>query len=227
MQAAKDHSEDDPIVFVIDDEADVREGLQALLGSVGLRSMAFASAAEFLRRGPPTEVGCVILDVRLPGLGGLDFQAHLVSAKIGTPIIFITGYGDIPMTVKAMKAGALEFLIKPLREQDLLDAVRNALDKDLARWENDRKTHDLRVKFQTLSGREQQIMALVTAGLMNKQIAAEVGLSEVTVKVHRNNIMRKLSAKSLADLVRIFDFLGVSRRQSGPTLCKPVFSKLF
>ena len=216
MQAAKDHSENYPIVFVIDDEADVRDGLQALLGSVGLRSMTFASAAEFLRRGPPTEVGCLILDVRLPGLGGLDFQAHLVSEKIGTPIIFITGHGDIPMTVKAMKAGALEFLIKPLREQDLLDAVRIALDKDLARWENDRKTHDLRVKFHALSGREQQIMALVTAGLMNKQIAAEIALSEVTVKVHRHNIMKKLGARSLADLVRIFDLLGISRRQASP-----------
>jgi FixJ family two-component response regulator len=216
MQAAKDHSENNPIVFVIDDEADVRDGLQALLGSVGLRSMTFASAAEFLRRGPPTEAGCLILDVRLPGLGGLDFQAHLVSEKIGTPIIFITGHGDIPMTVKAMKAGALEFLIKPLREQDLLDAVRIALDKDLARWENDRKTHDLRVKFHALSGREQQIMALVTAGLMNKQIAAEIALSEVTVKVHRHNIMKKLGARSLADLVRIFDLLGISRRQASP-----------
>ena len=215
MLATKDRSEGNPIVFVVDDDADVREGLEALLASIGLRSMTFASTAQFLQRGPPTEVSCLILDVRLPGLGGLDLQAQLAAAKISIPIIFITGHGDIPMTVKAMKAGAIEFLTKPFRDQDLLDAVRIALDKDRARWENERRTRDLRVRFEALSAREQEIMALVTVGLMNKQVAAEIGLSEVTVKVHRHNIMKKLGAKSLAELVRISDSLGIPRRQTG------------
>jgi len=215
MSEAKDRSEGNPTVFVVDDDADVREGLQALLASVGLRSMTFASTAQFLQRGAPTEVGCLILDVRLPGLGGLDFQAQLAAAKISIPIIFITGHGDIPMTVKAMKAGAIEFLTKPFRDQDILDAVRIALDKDRARWEKDLRTRDLRVKFEALSAREQEIMALVTVGLMNKQVAAEIGLSEVTVKVHRHNIMKKLGAKSLAELVRISDTLDIPRRQAG------------
>jgi len=215
MSEAKDRSEGNPTVFVVDDDADVREGLQALLASVGLRSMTFASTAQFLQRGAPTEVGCLILDVRLPGLGGLDFQAQLAAAKISIPIIFITGHGDIPMTVKAMKAGAIEFLTKPFRDQDILDAVRIALDKDRARWEKDLRTRDLRVKFEALSAREQEIMALVTVGLMNKQVAAEIGLSEVTVKVHRHNIMKKLGAKSLAELVRISDSLDIPRRQAG------------
>jgi FixJ family two-component response regulator len=215
MLATKDRTERNPIVFVVDDDADVREGLQALLASVDLRSLAFGSTAQFLQHGPPTEVSCLILDVRLPGLGGLELQAQLAAAKINIPIIFITGHGDIPMTVKAMKAGAIEFLTKPFRDQDLLDAVRIALDKDRARWENDWGTHDLRVKFQALSAREQQVMGLVTAGLMNKQVAAEIGLSEVTVKVHRHNIMQKLGARSLADLVRISDAVGISHRQAG------------
>jgi FixJ family two-component response regulator len=215
MLALKELSEGNPIVFVVDDDADVRAGLQALLASVALRSMTFASTAQFLQRGSPTEVSCLILDVRLPGLGGLDFQAQLAAAKISIPIIFITGHGDIPMTVRAMKAGAIEFLTKPFRDQDLLDAVRIALDKDRARWENDLRTRELRVKFEALSAREQQVMALVTAGLMNKQVAAEIGLSEVTVKVHRHNFMKKLGARSLADLVRIADSLGISRRQAG------------
>jgi FixJ family two-component response regulator len=215
MLGTKDRSEGNPIVFVVDDDADVREGLQALLASIGLRSMTFGSTAQFLQRGPPTEVSCLILDVRLPGLGGLELQAELAAAKINIPIIFITGHGDIPMTVKAMKAGAIEFLTKPFRDQDLLDAVRIALDKDRARSENDWGTHDLRVKFQALSAREQQVMALVSAGLMNKQVAAEIGLSEVTVKVHRHNIMQKLGARSLADLVRIADAVGIPHRQAG------------
>jgi FixJ family two-component response regulator len=215
MLATKDRSEGNPVVFVVDDDAHVREGLQALLASVALRSMTFASTAQFLQRGSPTEVSCLILDVRLPGLGGLDFQAQLAAAKISIPIIFITGHGDIPMTVRAMKAGAIEFLTKPFRDQDLLDAVRIALDKDRARWEDDRRTRDMRVKFEALSAREQEVMALVTTGLMNKQVAAEIGLSEVTVKVHRHNVMKKLGARSLADLVRISDSLGISRRQAG------------
>ena len=215
MLESRDTIEGNPIVFVVDDDADVREGLQALLASIGLRTMTFASTSQFLQRGPPDEVGCLILDVRLPGLGGLDLQAQLASARISIPIIFITGYGDIPMSVRAMKAGAIEFLTKPFREQDLLDAVRVALDKDRSRWKNDLRTRELRVKFEALSAREQEIMALVTAGLMNKQVAAKIGLSEVTVKVHRHNIMKKLGARSLAQLVRIADSLGIPLAQSG------------
>lgn len=215
MLETKDRSEDNPIVFVVDDDADVRAGLQALLTSVGLRCLTFASTAQFLRRGPPIEVSCLILDVRLPGLGGLDLQAQLAEAEISIPIIFITGHADIPMTVKAMKAGAIEFLTKPFRDQDLLDAVRIALDTDRARWEQDRRTRDLRVRFTALSAREQQIMALVAVGLMNKQVAAKIGVSEVTVKVHRHNIMKKLGAKSLAQLVRISDSLGIPSLQTG------------
>jgi FixJ family two-component response regulator len=208
------HPESNPIVFVVDDEAGVREGLRDLLASVGLRSAAFGSTADFLQSKPPNEVSCLILDVRLPGLGGLDFQAELAAAKIDIPIIFITGHGDIPMTVRALKAGAIEFLTKPFRDQDILDAVRIALDHDRARRESDRSARDLRLRFETLSPREQEITGRVTAGLMNKQVAAEMGVSEVTVKVHRHNVMKKLGARSLVDLVRMADALGISRKRS-------------
>ena len=207
-------SKDNPIVYVVDDEVDVREGLKDLFESVGLEAQVFGSAAEFLSKKLPDEVSCLILDVRLRGVSGLDFQAELAARQIRIPIIFITAYGDIPMTVKAMKAGAVEFLTKPVREQDLLDAVRAALDRDRSRREFDQETQDLRTRFEGLSTRERQIMTLVTSGLMNKQIAGEIGVSEVTVKVHRHNVMKKLGAKSLADLVRIADLLGVSRKRS-------------
>jgi RNA polymerase sigma factor (sigma-70 family) len=210
----QDRSESNPIVFVVDDDAYVREGLSDLLTSIGLRCATFGSTAEFLQSKPPNEVSCLILDVRLPGLGGLDFQTELAAAHIGIPIIFITGHGDIPMTVRALKAGALEFLTKPFRDQDILDAVRIGLDRDRARREHDRQTHDLRLRFEALSPREQEIIALVTAGLMNKQVAAEMGVSEVTVKVHRHNALKKLGARSLADLVRIADALGISHGRS-------------
>jgi RNA polymerase sigma factor (sigma-70 family) len=210
----EDRTENTPIVFVVDDEADVREGLKDLLASVGLRSAAFGSTAEFLQSKLPSEASCLILDVRLPGLGGLDLQAELAAAKISIPIIFITGHGDIPMAARALKAGAVEFLTKPFRDQDLLDAVRIALDQDRARRESDEKTRDLRLHFEALGAREQKIMALVTAGLMNKQVAAEVGITEATVKVHRHNIMKKLGARTLADLVRMADALGISRGRS-------------
>ena len=205
------HPEGNPIVFVVDDEPDVRGGLRDLLASVGLRSAVFSSTAEFLRSKPFDEVGCLILDVRLPGLGGLDFQAELTAAKNDIPIIFITGHGDIPMTVRALKAGAVEFLTKPFRDQDILDAIKIALERDRARRNSDGRARDLRVRFEALSPREKGVMALVTAGLMNKQIAAEIGVSEVTVKVHRHNVMKKLGARSLADLVRMADALGLSR----------------
>ena len=203
-----------PIVYVVDDDVDVREGLKDLFQSVGLKSEVFGSTGEFLAKKLPDEVSCLVLDVRLPGLSGLDFQAELTAAQIKLPIIFITGYGDIPMTVKAMKAGAVEFLTKPFREQDLLDAVRLALQRDRATREHDNAQRDLRARYDGLSPRERQVMSLVTAGLMNKQVAAEIGVSEITVKVHRHNVMQKLGAKSLAELVRIADVLEISRDKS-------------
>ena len=177
--------------------------------SVGLKSETFGSTAEFLKGRRSDQLSCLVLDIRLPGLSGLDFQAELARAQVDTPIIFITGHGDIPMSVKAMKAGAIEFLTKPLREQDLLDAVRIALDTDRARREQNEKTAGLRTRFEGLSQREQEVMGLVCAGLMNKQAASEIGVSEVTIKVHRHNLMQKLGAKSLPELVRMADILGI------------------
>jgi FixJ family two-component response regulator len=203
----QDQSKSAPIVYIVDDDPDVREGLEALLESVGLKSQSFDSPAEFLRSKRVDEVSCLILDVRFPELSGLDFQAGLAQAQIAMPIIFITGYGDIPMTVKAMKAGAVEFLTKPLREHDLLDAVRVALNRDSARRRENDRLRDLRARYAALSPREREIMALVCSGLMNKQVAAKMTISEVTVKVHRHNLMKKLGAKSLAELVRMADSL--------------------
>ena len=199
--------ESEPTVYVVDDDQDVREGLKALIESVGLRCQIFESTAEFLRNKRVDDVSCLILDVRLPGLSGLEFQAELSQAQIVTPIIFISGHGDIPMTVKAMKAGAVEFLTKPVREQDLLDAIRVALNRDSARRRENDRLRDLRTRYATLSPREREIMALVCSGLMNKEAAAKMGVSEVTVKVHRHNLMKKLGAKSLAELVRMADSL--------------------
>ena len=197
----------EPTVYVVDDDQDVREGLKALIESVGLRCQIFDSPADFLRSNRIDDVNCLILDVRLPGLSGLEFQAELSQAQIVTPIIFISGHGDIPMTVKAMKAGAVEFLTKPVREQDLLDAVRVALNRDSARRRENDRLRDLRTRYAMLSPREREIMALVCSGLMNKEAAAKMGVSEVTVKVHRHNLMKKLGAKSLAELVRMADSL--------------------
>ena len=213
MQPPIIRSTDNPIVYVVDDDPDVRGGLRDVLQSVGLKVEVFGSAAEWLANKLPEQVSCLVLDVRLPGLSGLDLQAELAAAQIKVPVIFITGHGDIPMTVKAMRAGAMEFLTKPVGEQDLLDAVRAALNRDRSRREYDQETHELRTRFGALSTRERQIMALVTSGLMNKQIAGEIGVSEVTVKVHRHNVMKKLGARSLADLVRIADLLNVSQKR--------------
>jgi len=199
------------IVYVVDDDASVREALQSLFRSVGLQVETFGSAAEFLQSKLPNVPGCLVLDVRLPGLSGLDFQAELAKADIHIPIIFITGHGDIPMSVRAMKAGAVEFLTKPFREQDMLDAIQVALEKDRSRRKNDAKISELRDLFESLTSREQEVIGFVTAGLMNKQIAAEIGVSEITVKVHRGNVMRKMGARSLADLVRMADALGIRR----------------
>ncbi len=200
-----------PTVYVIDDDKHVREGLSNLLRSVGLQVETFGMTGEFLQRKPADGASCLVLDVRLPGLSGLDFQAELAKTNRNIPIIFITGHGDIPMTVKAMKAGAVEFLTKPFREQELLDAVRVALDRDRASRGQEKAVSELRARFESLSPREQEVAALVTAGLMNKQTAAEIGISEITVKVHRHNVMRKMGAKSLADLVRMADVLQIRR----------------
>jgi FixJ family two-component response regulator len=196
-------------VCVIDDDLDVRESLSGLLRSVGLEVAAFTSAAQFLDKKPAVAAACLIVDIRLPGLSGLDFQAELARRNLRVPIIFITGHGDIPMSVKAMKAGAIEFLTKPFREQDLLDAVRVAVDRDGERRRDEDRLSDLRSRLETLSPRERTVVGLVTLGRMNKQVAAEIGVSEITVKVHRHNAMRKLGARSLAELVRIADLLDI------------------
>jgi FixJ family two-component response regulator len=200
------------VVFVIDDDVSLREGMQRLFRSVGLQAEVFGSTAEFLHRKPVDGPCCLVLDVRLPGLSGLDFQTELSKADIRIPIIFMTGHGDIPMTVKAMKAGAIEFLPKPFRDQDMLDAVRLGLERDRTRREGDGAAADLRAKYASLTAREQEVMRFVTAGLMNKQIAGEMKLAEITVKLHRGSVMRKMGAKSLAELVRMADIVGMHRK---------------
>ena len=206
-----DHREPQSVVFIVDDDASVRKALDRLVRSVGLHAEAYASAAEFMGARLPDVPCCLVLDVRLPGLSGLDFQAELVKAKKQIPIIFITGHGDIPMSVKAMKAGAVEFMTKPFRDQDMLDAIQAALEQARARHQDEKAISELRAKFQTLTPREQEVMAWVTGGLLNKQVAVEIGVTEVTVKVHRGNVTRKMGAKSLADLVRMADMLGIRR----------------
>src|SRR6201998_2616941 len=203
--------EQQPVVFVIDDDASVREGLSRLFRSVRLQVETFASAADFLQHRLPDEPRCLVLDVRLPGLSGLDFQSELAKADVDIPIVFMTGHGDIPMTVRAMKAGAVEFLPKPFRDQDMLDAVQAGLERDRNRRKSAGDTSRLKASFASLTSREQEVMGCVTAGLMNKQIAGELGVSEITVKVHRGNVMRKMGATSLADLVRMADALGLRR----------------
>jgi FixJ family two-component response regulator len=200
-----------PVIFVVDDDAPVREALSSLFRSVGLDAKVFGAAKDFLQAKPVDVPSCLVLDVRLPGISGLDFQAELEKAHVHIPIIFLTGHGDIPMTVKAMKAGAVEFLTKPFREQDLLDAVRIGLERDRDRREKDTLLSKMRACFDLLTPREQEVIGLVTMGLMNKQVAAEIGVSEITVKVHRSNGMRKMGARSLAELVRMADALGVRR----------------
>jgi FixJ family two-component response regulator len=200
-----------PIVFVVDDDEYVREALRSLFRSVSLRVETFGSAADFLRSELPDVASCLVLDVRLPGVSGLDFQAELAKANIHIPIIFMTGHGDIPMSVQAMKAGAVDFLTKPFRDQDMLDAVASAIERDRSRRKDEQRLSDVRARFDSLTEREREVMGLVTAGLMNKQIAGELGLSEITVKIHRGHVMRKMAARSLADLVRMAEVLGVRR----------------
>ena len=206
----------DPIVFVVDDDAAVRDAIKDLLESVGTRVQTFASGAEFMARTPTEGPSCLILDVRLPGTSGLEFQRELAAAGVEIPIIFITGHGDIPITVQAMKAGAVDFLTKPFREQELLDAIHKAVDLDRQRREQSAEVAKLRQRYEELTPREREVMALVTQGLLNKQIAAELGASETTVKIHRGQVMRKMGAESIADLVRMADKLpnlskGISR----------------
>jgi FixJ family two-component response regulator len=202
------------VVYVIDDDSSMRESLKSLFGSVGLHVETFDAAPQFFERTLPDVAICLVVDVRLPGLSGLDFQAELSKANIDVPIIFITGHGDIAMTVKAMKAGAVEFLAKPFRDQDLLDAVKLALEMDEAKRRRREASAIVRSRFEALTQREQEVMSLVTAGLLNKQVAAEMGVSEITVKVHRGNVMRKMKADSLADLVMIADMLGIRRNRT-------------
>jgi FixJ family two-component response regulator len=197
------------IVFVVDDDPLVGGSVSSLLRSVGLQARVFTSAADFLREKRPPLPSCLVLDVRLPGVSGLDFQAELSRRDIHIPVIFMTGHGDIPMTVRAMKAGALEFLTKPFREQDLLDAVKLALDRDQSRIAADTIASGLKARLDTLTQREREIMALVASGLMNKQVAGRINLSEITVKVHRGRMMQKMGAKSLAELVRMAEALNI------------------
>ena len=198
-----------PVVFVVDDDLAMREALQDLLASVGMDVRVFASTQDFMQAQRPDAPGCLVLDVRLPGASGLSFQEELPRAGVDLPVIFITGHGDIPMTVRAMKAGAVEFLSKPFRDQELLDAIDAAIERHRAERREKALVAEFRLRFAALTQREREVMALVSAGRVNKQIAADLGISEATVKVHRGQIMRKMQATSLAQLVRIADTLGL------------------
>jgi len=207
-------TEEPSIVFVVDDDASLRDAIKSLLRSVGLQVELFGSAQEFLQARRIDVPACLILDIRLPGISGLDFQRKLAEAKIAIPVVFITGHGDIPMSVRAMKAGAVEFLTKPFRDQDLLDAIQLALDRDRARREQDAQIAGLRERFEWLTPREREVLPLVVSGIPNKQIAVEIGASETTVKVHRGQLMRKMGAESLPDLVRMAERMGIPTTRS-------------
>jgi FixJ family two-component response regulator len=206
-----------PVVFVVDDDPSVREALSSLFRSVDLQVELFGSTAEFLQHKRPDGASCLVLDIRLPGVSGLDFQAQLQQANIHIPIIFMTGHGDIPMSVRAMKAGAVDFLAKPFRDQDMLDAVAAALQRDRQVREAEDAATSLRANYDLLSPREREVMALVTTGLMNKQVAGQLGLSEITVKIHRGHAMKKMNARSLADLVRMAESLGLHKPKAHQT----------
>ena len=203
-----------PTIIIVDDDPGIRESLEGLLRSVGLQVKALASVPEFVKEGRPAGPACLVLDIRLPGRSGLDFQRDLSTANIQVPIIFITGYGDIPMSVQAMKGGAVEFLTKPFRDQDLLDAIQLGLARDRAWLENQRVIAELRARFDTLTPREREVMASVVTGRLNKQIAYDIGISEITVKVHRGQVMRKMKAGSLPDLARMADRLNLAAEKS-------------
>jgi FixJ family two-component response regulator len=201
-------SDEQPIVYVVDDDEAIRRSLANLFQSVSLQVQVFGSAFELLQAALPDVASCLVLDIRLPGVSGLDFQNELAKANVRVPIIFMTGHGDIQMTVKAMKAGAIDFLTKPFRQQEMLDAVATAIARDRKRRKEEKILASAQALFETLTPRERDVLALVAAGLMNKQIAAEIGIAEITVKIHRGHIMRKMRTKSLADLVRITERLG-------------------
>jgi FixJ family two-component response regulator len=211
---------EEPTVVVIDDDEEIREGLQGLLGSVGLRVELFASVQEFLGSARPDRPGCLVLDVRLPGRSGLDFHDDLARANAHMPVIFISAHADVPMSVRAMKAGAVEFLTKPVRHQDLLDAIQRALDQDRIRREDDKAVIELRASLETLTSREREVMVLVVAGRLNKQIAHEIGVTQATVKLYRGQVMRKMRARSLAELVRMASKLKLSHPESKPSSTK-------
>ena len=212
-KSSREPTATEAIVFVVEDDESVRRALTNLFQSVGLEVELFGSAPEMLENKLPDVASCLVLDVRLPGLSGLDFQAELAKAKIHIPIIFMSGHGDIPMTVRAMKGGAVDFLTKPFRDQDMLDAVLAAIEQDRKRRESDKKVAKFQALLETLTPREREIFSMVSSGLMNKQIAAELGLAEITVKIHRGHIMKKMGAKSLLDLVMKAETLGIRHRK--------------
>ena len=202
-----------PTVFIVDDDRGLRQAIHDLVESVGLRAESFASGEDFLRAKRMNRPSCLVLDVRLPQMSGLDFQQRLTETGIQIPIIFITAHGDIPMSVRALKSGALEFLTKPFRDQDLLDAIHQALERDRVAREQESEIHNLQERVRTLTAREQEVMSWVVSGMLNKQIASEIGTSEATVKIHRGNVMRKMKAGSVVDLVRMADKLKPSPRK--------------
>jgi FixJ family two-component response regulator len=214
IDAAFARRPEEPVVFIIDDDVSVRESLESLFKDVCLQAELFGSVSEFLASRLPDAASCLVLDVRLRGMSGLDFQAQLARANIDIPIVFISGYADIPLVVRTMKAGAVDFLTKPFREQDMLDAVETAIARDRMRREDEKRASKMRALFETLSPRERQVMDLVTSGLMNKQVAAKTGLAEATVKVHRGQVMQKMGAKSIADLVKMAETLATHRNNS-------------